>query len=119
MHRDSVRKSNVAELSSNQEDADTKMFLGVKIAEEIGCTQATIFAVDSDVDILACYFASLVNIQIIVQIGTGRNKRLLYIPGNTLDVELIQALPLLHAISGCDSVSAVDGMSKTKWLSTV
>ena len=80
------------------------MFLAVKTAEEIGCTQATIFTFDSDVGILAVYFASLVNIQIIVQIGTGRNKRLLGISGNTLDVELIQAMLLLHAISGCDSV---------------
>ena len=115
----SIRKSNVAELSSNQEEADTKMFLVVKIAQEIGCTQATIFTVDSNVGILACYFASPVNIQIIVQIGTGRNKRLLDISGNTLDVKLIQALLSPHVISGCDSASAVHGMGKTKWLSTV
>ena len=119
VHGDSIRKTNVAELSSNQEEADTKMFLAVKIAEEIGCTPATIFAVDNDVGILACYFASLVNIQIIVQIGTGRNKTLPDISGNTLDVELIQALPSLHAISCCDSVSAVHGMGKTRQLSTV
>ena len=110
VHRDLIRKTNVTELSSNQEVADTKMLLAVKIAEEIGCTQAMIFTVDSDVGILACYIASLVNIQIIVQIGTGRNKRLLDISGNTLDVELIQAMPSLHAIFGCDSVSAVHGM---------
>ena len=46
-------------------------------------------------------------------------KNLLDISGNTLDVELIQALPSLHAISVCDSVSAVHGTGKTKWLSTV
>ena len=57
--------------------------------------------------------------QIIFRIGTGRNKRLLDISGNTLDFELIQALPSFLAISGCDSVSAVHGMGKTEWLSTV
>ena len=41
------------------------------------------------------------------------------ISGNTLDVELIQAMPSLHAIFGCDSVSAVHGVGKMKWLSTV
>ena len=33
--------------------------------------------------------------------------------------ELVEALPSLHAISGCDSVSAFNGIGKAKWLSTL
>ena len=33
--------------------------------------------------------------------------------------ELVEALPSLHVISGCDSVSAFNGIGKAKWLSTL
>ena len=40
--------------------------------------------------------------------------------GNTdWQSELVEALPSLHAISGCDSVSAFNGIGKAKWLSTM
>jgi len=54
-----------------------------------------------------------------MQTGSGGHKRVLYVLVNTLDADLINVLPSLHAISGCDSVSAVHGMGKIKWLSTV
>ena len=47
----------VHQLLQNQEEADTKVFLAAKFAQEIGCRDAVIFTVDSDVAILACYFA--------------------------------------------------------------
>ena len=47
----------VHQLLQNQEEADTKVFLAAKFAPETGCRDAVIFTVDSDVAILACYFA--------------------------------------------------------------
>jgi len=50
-----IRKNILDELCSPQEEADAKMFLAVKIAQDIGCSTAIIFTVDSDVGVLACY----------------------------------------------------------------
>ena len=33
--------------------------------------------------------------------------------------KLVETLPSLHAISGCDSVNAFNGIGKAKWLSTL
>ena len=49
------------ELSSNQEEADTKVFFAAKFAQDLGCRDVGIFTVDSDVAILACYYSELLN----------------------------------------------------------
>ena len=42
--------------------------------------------------------------------------------GKTLpnwEEDILKSLPSLHTISGCDSVSAVNGIGKAKWLKTI
>lgn len=104
------------ELCSNQEEADTKIFLAAKFAEDIGCSRITIFTVDSDVVILACYYASKLQSQLFLHIGSGNNIRILDVGENELSEELLDSLPSLHALSGCDAVSAFNGIGKSKWL---
>ena len=41
------------ELSSKQEETDTKVFLAAKFDQDFGCRDVEIFTVDSDVAILA------------------------------------------------------------------
>jgi hypothetical protein len=106
-------------LCSQQEEADTKMFLAVKIAQEIGCTKATIFTVDSDVAILALYYARFFQIPLFIHIGTCNNIKVLDVTSTELTPNFVGALPSLHAISGCDSVSAFHGIGKSKWLTIV
>ena len=55
----------------------------------------------------------------ILHTGSGRHKCILDVSANTLDEDLINALPSLHAIPGCDSASPVHGMGKIKWLNTI
>ena len=43
------------ELSSKQEEADTKVFLAARFGQDLGCRDVGLFTVDSDVAILACY----------------------------------------------------------------
>ena len=52
-----------------------------------------------------------------VHTGVGSHVRILDM-GLILD-GVLETLPALHVISGCDSVSAVNGKGKAKWLSTV
>ena len=109
----------VHQLSSNQEETDIKVFLAAKFAQEIGCRNADIFTVDSDVVILACYFAQMLEISLLVQIGSGNNYRIIDVKDHTWSDSIIQSLPSLHAISGCDAVIAFHGIEKAFWLSTI
>ena len=56
----------VHQVSLNQEEVDTKVFLATKFAQEIGCRDAVIDTVDCDVAILACYFAHMLEIHLLV-----------------------------------------------------
>ena len=109
----------VDQLSSNQEEADTKMFLASKVAQEAGCSDTVIYTVDSDVAILALYYARRLSIHLFLQLGTESDVRILDIQATDWLSDLLEALPSLHAISGCDSVSAFHGLGKGKWLSTL
>ena len=64
-------------LSQNQEEVDKKVFLAAKLAKEIGCRDAVIFTVDSDVAILACYFSQMFHINLLVQIRSVNNYQVI------------------------------------------
>ena len=95
------------ELSSKQEEANTKVFVGAKFAQDLGCWDVGIFTVDSDVPILAYYYSQLLNCWLLLQIGSGSNLRILDIGNNDLEKDLLKSLPLLHALSGCGSQTMI------------
>ena len=66
----------VIELSSNQEEADTKVFLAVMLVQEIRYTDAVIYTADSDVAILAMYYSRRLAVNLFVQLGIGNNVRI-------------------------------------------
>ena len=51
----------LSQLSSNQEGADIKVFLATQFAENIGCSDITIFTVDSGIAILAAFYVRKIN----------------------------------------------------------
>ena len=95
------------------------MFLAANYACNRGVESVTIHTVDSDVAILACYYAPIIESRIIIKIGTGKYERMLNVTESSLDETLICSLPGLHAFSGCDSTSAFHGIDKIKWLNLV
>ena len=106
----------LSQLSSNQEEADRKVFLSTQFAENVGCSDITIFTVDSAIAILAVFH---INCRLMVHIGVGSNARILDMGTSKCSDGVLESIPALHHISGCDSVSAVNGKGKAKWLSTV
>ena len=66
----------VIELSSNQEEADTKVFLAVMLVQEIRYTDAVIYTVGSDVAILAMYYSKRLAVNLFAQLGIGNNVRI-------------------------------------------
>ena len=65
------------------------------------------------------HYSRRLAVNLYVQIGTGSNVKIVDMGNTDWQSELLQALPSLHTISGCDSVSAVNGIGKAKWLSTL
>ena len=66
-----VQKVVVPELLSEPEEADTKMFLCAQFASTLDFQSVKIITVDSDLAILALYFASKIKTHIHLEMGTG------------------------------------------------
>ena len=108
-----------SQLSSNQEEADTKVFLATQFSENVGCSDITIFTVDSDIATLATSYVRKINFRLMFHSGVGSNVRILDMGTSKWSHGVLESLPVLHAVSGCDFVSAVNGKGKARWLSTV
>ena len=61
----------LSKLSSQQEEADTKMFLSAAYAVHLGFDTVRIVTVDTDVAILTLYYQTRLDLSIYLEIGTG------------------------------------------------
>ena len=100
----------------NQEEADTRMMLHVAHAAQHGHHQIQVRTVDTDVVVLAVMVVQKLPAgdELWVAFGTGKNYR--YIAAHeiasSLGPEKTCALPMFHAITGYDTVSAFVGHGK-------
>lgn len=106
--------TDVQELKSFQEEADTKMFLCAQYASNLDYPSVKIVTVDTDVAVLSLYFSSKINANIYLDIGTGLKRSIYDISNHQLSPEICDALPGLHALTGCDSTSSFNGLGKAK-----
>ncbi|KAK3734694.1 hypothetical protein QZH41_002113 [Actinostola sp. cb2023] len=107
----------VAALKSNHEEADTRMLLHAKHASHAGSSRIVIQSPDTDVLVLcAAHFDSLACEELWLK--TGVKDRLRFIPvhdvSHALGRRMCDALPAFHALTGCDSTSALAGIGKKK-----
>ena len=110
-----VVRTEVPELNSNHEEADTKMLLHAKHAAENG--ESTIIIVSPDTDdvaILACHFCNEIPARLLITKKEKTRKTYLEITAiaNAAGPSLCNALPGLHAFTGSDSTSAFLGKGK-------
>ena len=111
------------DISSEQEEADTKMFLCAKYAPTIGASSVCINTIDTDVLILALYYSSQRNehfstldVPVFINLLGKSEDQLLNVTNADIDIELRRGLPGLHAVTGCDAVSAFFRRGKIKAL---
>uniref|UniRef100_UPI00358E0809 uncharacterized protein n=1 Tax=Myxine glutinosa TaxID=7769 RepID=UPI00358E0809 len=105
----------------NHEEADTCMMLHAAAAMKSGHRRVLIRTVDTDVVVLAVWMAQELNEvvdELWLAFGTGKN--FCYIAAHELSATLgpdkAKALPIFHAITGCDTVSSFAGRGKkTAW----
>ena len=111
-----ITASTVLDLCSNQEEADTRMFLHANHASQNGHQCIAIRSSDTDVEVLACYHQAAIPADIVLISGTKSRTRIVSIRQvcEKLGQEMCEVLPSLHAITGCDSVSAFATKGKKK-----
>ena len=85
----------------------------------IGFSSCKIITVDSDVAFLCLYFQCQLDINIYLQMGTGTKEKTFEVFSSDLSDDVLKALPSIHALSGCDSTSALVGVGKVKLYNTV
>ena len=104
------------DLKSDQEEAETRLLLHAKYASTPE-TRIVIYSPDTDVLVLsAAYFDRLGSKELWFR--TGVKDRLRLIPvhkvSQALGPTMCDALPALHALTGCDSTSSLAGIGKKK-----
>ncbi len=111
--RGKIRVLLVPSLCTNQEEADTRMFLHFNdIASE--SNTALLKVEDTDVLSNALYYQWKVNCNIIIERRAGGKVQLVDIKAlsRTIGEDVCQALPGYHALTGCDRTSAFSGRGK-------
>ena len=103
----------------NHEEAHTRIVVHAQHALQQGMKNIEIQTVDTDVIVIfAGVFYDLIVIQpladIWVAIGVGKNFRFLWINAicHTFEEPKAWALPVFHALTGCDATSAFRGKGK-------
>jgi hypothetical protein len=112
----------VHEISSNQEEADTKLLLHADHASSCGWRKFIIHTPDTDVFLIALSCLPVIAGNIFIKTGTRDKKRLVSLEALKESLEsqipdgleysvndLLCALSGLHSFTGCDSVSAMAG----------
>ena len=92
------------------------MFLHAKHATDHGHSYIVIKSSDTGVEVLACYFKRFINSGLLFLTGTSARSRIVDITSvfEKFDPKTCDALPGFHAITGCDTVSALSGRGKSK-----
>ena len=104
------------ELDSNQEEADTRIFLHAFHGAQNGHSSIIVKSSDTDVEVLALYYRFDIHSRLYILSGTSKRSRIIDVSAVTenLGEDMCRALPGLHAFSGCDSVSAFVSKGKKK-----
>ena len=102
------------DLVTRQEEADTRMSLHAAHASQQGYETIVIKSPDTDVGVLAVYYSSQISGSLILATGTGNKRRFIDVNGISQEYgeNISEALPGLHAFTGCDSVSTFSGKGK-------
>ena len=104
----------------NHEEADSRMMLHIAHAAQHGHQKILVCTVDTDVVVLAVMVAGRPSPEHEVSLAFGTGKNFRYLSAHQIAVSLgpekSLALPMFHALTGCDTVSGFVGHGKkTAW----
>ena len=107
--------TDVPELTTSQEEADTNVFICCAHARD-GFSSICIFTVDSDIPLYALYFKEHIGMDIYVEIGVKNTRRRISISAifNFHGPSVSTAITALHSFTGNDYISSFHGKGKRK-----
>ena len=114
-----VTCNKVQELSGKQEERGTKIFLCIRSATSLGFERASIITVDSDLTLLSIYYQHWLDWKLFLRMGTCCKERIFDIQTNNFSIDVVDALPAVHVLSGCDSTSSFSGIGKVDFFKVV
>ena len=111
-----VHKKEIYEIASNQEESDTRIALYAEYGGKLKYKNIKIRTPDSDVFFVLLHFASKIDTNLLLDIGSGNSRRLLNVTqiARSLGEIKCTALMNLHCFTGCDTTSAFKGQGKVK-----
>ena len=99
----------------SHEETDTRMLLHSKDAAKQGMRNILLRTVDTDVLVIAVSVFHQLNVETLwIAFGVGKHFRYISIHDlvNTMGLRRSIALPMFHALTGCDTVSSMCGRGK-------
>ena len=104
-------------MSSEREEADTKLLVHAKDAVDCGATNIHTFSPDTDVLILAIKRYPKLNLDTNFIIGVDEHRRTIKVGDihSALGPSIAAALPGLHSLSGCDTTGCFAGKAKVSF----
>ena len=111
----------IQHLRSEQEKADTRMFLHALNATQRGATSITIQGPETDVLVLTLWVYKRLCPDTTVIVGTGGKRRSIPLGPlyEAVGDELVKVLPGFHACSGCDQTGTISTKSKVSCWNTL
>ena len=108
---DQVVCVSVPEIWTEQEEANTRMLLHARHAALHDATNIVITSPDTDVAIIASSLSSKIPANVLFLTCTKQRRRCINVTaiGRRLGRDVTEALPGLHAFTGCDTPSAFVG----------
>ena len=105
--------SKIHQLASNQEDTDTRSVLYVKYAA-LGFLSVVVRSPDSDIFCILLHHALSIPINIYMDVGTGKNRRMANIMelASNFGSEYCTSILGLYVFTGEDTTSTFKGMGK-------
>ncbi|XP_031335335.1 uncharacterized protein LOC116165167 isoform X2 [Photinus pyralis] len=114
-----LQKLSASQIDTKQasEDADT---LIVQTAQSLAEEHETVVVVGEDVDLLVIMIGTLTSSNVyFLKPGKGKHLPSVYHPSSTIDKCLAEHILFIHAVSGCDSTSALFKQGKVKFIKTL
>ena len=112
----------VEALESDHEEVESRMFVHIDHAvKELNVKSVVLWSIDSDIAAICPRIVHLLGIKLFFKTGEREQER--FIPmhdvASDLGVRMSMALPVIHALSGCDSTSSFYGQGKKRWLAAM
>ena len=106
----------IRELTSNQEETDTRVVLYLKFAAQMGYKSAVVRTPDTDILVILLHHAHALQITIYLDTGMGKHRRLINVSelAERKGAEYCTAILGLYVFTGEDATSAFKGKGKEK-----